>query len=122
MFVKKPIMCSTWTLQKFMFPSVLFLRNNPSVRLIDNGPLSSLYAFLLQAIDGVIYLALCPYVVSQAPQHSSSMKQDTCDDCFSCQSICSVIYLRSGMPREVHKQEFSKVDVGVQELCGRKSR
>ena len=33
---------------------------------------SSFYASLLQAIDGVMSLALCPQVVSQAPQHFSS--------------------------------------------------
>ena len=55
--------------------------------------------------------------MSQAPQHVSSVMQATCDDCFTCQSICSVISLHSGMPREVHKQEFSKVDDIVQELC-----
>ena len=64
--------------QKFLFPNVLFLTNNSSVRLIDNGPLSSLYASLLQAIDGVIYLAVCPHVMSQAPQHRSSVMQATC--------------------------------------------
>ena len=56
--------------------------------LIDDGPLSSFqgrssstssfHACLLQAIDGVMSLALCPQVVSQAPQHfGSSEKQAT---------------------------------------------
>ena len=42
-----------------------------------------LHASLLQAIDGVMFLALCPKVVSQAPQHfRSSEKQATCVGCF----------------------------------------
>ena len=53
-----------------------------SVRLIDDGPLSSFqgrsssastfHDSLLQAIDGVMSLALCPQAVSQAPQHFRS--------------------------------------------------
>ena len=53
------------------------LRNGSNVRLIDDGSLSpfqgrltsssSFHASLLQAIDGVMSLALCPQVVSQAP-------------------------------------------------------
>ena len=35
---------------------------------------SSFYASLLQAIDGVMSLALCPQVVSQAPQHLRSSR------------------------------------------------
>ena len=65
------------------------LWNGSSVRLVDDGPLSSFqgrsssassfYASLLQAIDGVVFPALCPQVVSQAPQHfGSSEKQATC--------------------------------------------
>ena len=56
---------------------VFFQRSN--VRLIDDGPLSSFegrsssgfsfHASLLQAIDGVMFLALCPQVVSQASQN-----------------------------------------------------
>ena len=77
--------------------------------LIDDGPLlsfhgrsssaSSFHASLFQAIrDGMMSLALCPQVVSQAFQHSrSSEKQATCGSCFACQSICSVISLHSGM-------------------------
>ena len=57
-------------------------------------------------------LALCPQVVSQAPQYlRSSEKQATCEGCFSRQSVCSVISLHSGMSRAVHRQEFSEVDV-----------
>ena len=67
---------------------------------------------LLQAIDGVMSLALCPHVVSQAPQHfKSSEMQATYDGCFARQSLCSVVSLHSGMSRAVHPQEFSKVDV-----------
>ena len=89
---------------------------------IDDGPLSSFqgrsssassfHASLLQAVDGVMSLALYPQVVSQAPQHfRSSKKQATCEGCFARQPICSVISLHPGMSRAVHPQEFSKVDV-----------
>ena len=57
---------------------------------------------LLQAINGVMSLALCPQVVSQVsqvPQHSrSSEKQAISEGCFVCQCICSVIFLS---PRHV---------------------
>ena len=59
------------------------LRNGSKVRLIDDGPLSSFqgrsssassfHASLLQAINGVMSLALCPQVVSQASQHFSDL-------------------------------------------------
>ena len=69
---------------------------------------SSFHASLLQAIDGVKYLVLCPQIVSQAPQHfRSSETQATCDGCFVRQSVCSVISLHSGMSRAVYPQEFS---------------
>ena len=72
----------------------------------------SFNASLLQAIDGVMSLGLCPLVVPQVSQHfRSSEKQATCERCFARQSICSVISLHSGMSRAVHPQEFSKVDV-----------
>ena len=52
-------------------------------------------------------MALSPQVVSQASQHfRSSEKQTTCEGCFACQSICSVISLHSSMSRAVHSQEF----------------
>ena len=96
-----------------------------NVRLIHDGLLSSFQgrsssalsfnAFLLQAINGVMSLALCPQVVSQASQHfRSSEKQATCLGCFARQSIWSVVFLHSGMSRAVHQQEFSKVDVDRQ--------
>jgi len=81
--------------------------NYSSVCLTDDGPLSSFqgrsssassfHASLLQAI-GVVSLALCPQVVSQASQHfRSSEKEATCEGCFAQQSISSVISLHSGM-------------------------
>ena len=49
---------------------------------------SAFYASLLQAIDGVMPLALCPQGVSQASQHfKASEKQATCKGCFSRQ-VC----------------------------------
>ena len=88
-----------------------------NVRLIDDGPLSSFqgrsssassfHASLLQAIDGMMSLALCPQVVSQASQHfRSSEKQATCEGCFARQSTCSVVSLHPGMSRVSHPQEF----------------
>ena len=96
------------------------LWNGFNVRLTDDGPLSSFQGrsssassfnvSLLQAIDGVMSLALCRQVVSQAPPHfRSSEKQATC---FARQSIGSVISLHSGISRAVYPQEFSKVPVG----------
>ena len=74
-----------------------------NVWLIDDGPLqsfqgrlssaSSFHTSLLQAVDGVMSLASCPQVVSQAPQYLSSEKQATCEGCLARQSICSVISL-----------------------------
>ena len=71
-------------------------------------PLST--ASLLQAIVGVMFLALCPQAVSRVPQHfRPSEKQDACEGCFPSrfprQCICSVISLHSGMSRAVHPQE-----------------
>ena len=90
-----------------------------SVRLIDNGPLSSFqgrssgmssfHASLFQAIDSVMSSALYPQVVSQAPQHfRSSERQANCEGCFARQSICSVISFHSGMSRAVHPQNFGR--------------
>ena len=89
---------------------------------LSDGPLSSFpgrssnassfHASLLQAIDGVMSLALCPQVVSQAPQHfTSSEKQATCEGCFASQSISSVVSLQAGMSGAVHPDVFSKADV-----------
>ena len=88
------------------------LWNSSNVHLTDDGHLSSFqerassassfHTFLLQATDGVMFLALCPQVVSQASQHfMSSVKQATCDGCFVSQSICLAIALHSGISRAV---------------------
>ena len=63
--------------------------------------------FLLQTIYGVISLALCPHILLQAPQHFRST-EITCEGCFACQSICSVIFLHFGMSRVVHTEEASR--------------
>ena len=69
---------------------------------------ASFNAYFLQAIDGVVSLALCPQVMSQAPQHfRSSEKQATCEGYFARQSICCHS-LHPGMSRAVHPQ-FSTV-------------
>ena len=84
------------------------LWNSSNVRLTDDGPLSSFqgrsssassfHASLLQASSGVMSLALCSQVVSQASQHfRSSEKQAISEGCFARQSICSVVSLYSGM-------------------------
>ena len=51
-------------------------------------------------------LALCPQLVSQAPQHllKNSEKQATCGGCFARQSVCSVISLHAGMSGAVHSK------------------
>ena len=101
--------------------SIPSLRSVPNVAF-DDGPLSSFqerscsassfHACLLQAIDGMMSLALCAQILSQDSQHfRSSEKQDTCEGCFARQSICSVISLHSDMSRAVYIQEISKVDV-----------
>ena len=52
-------------------------------------------------------LALCPQVVSQAPQHFRSLKTEAvCDGCFARQSICSVISLHAGTSKAVSPQEL----------------
>lgn len=57
------------------------------------------YAFFLEAIAGVMSLALCPLVVSKAPNYiRSSETQATCDSCFARQFICSVILLAPSLP------------------------
>ena len=54
--------------------------------------LASSHASLLQAIDGVMSLALCPQVVSQASQHfRSSEKQATCEGCFARHSLSAFV-------------------------------
>ena len=69
-----------------MFPQRC-LWNSSNVRLTDDGPLSSFQgrsssasSFHASLIDGVMFLALCSQVMSQAPQHfRSSETQATCD-------------------------------------------
>ena len=108
-----------------------YLSNRSTVCLSDDGPFSSFqggasstssfHASLLQAIDGVMPLALCPRVVSQALQHfRSSEQQATCDGRFARQSVCSVISFHSGMFSAVHLLAFrrwmSKVDTWLSGL------
>jgi len=67
---------------------------------------------LLQAVDGVMSLALCLQAVSQAPQHFiSSNTQCICEGCSANQSICSVSFFHCNTSKAVHRQEFSKMDV-----------
>ena len=62
-------------------------------------------------IDGVMYLALRPQVMSQAPHHfRSSETQATHAGFFAQQSICLVISLDSDTSRAAHPQESLKVD------------
>ena len=71
----------------FTQKSPYITRSNPSLRIFLTSPFerryfsaSSFHASLLQAIDGVMSLALCPQVVSQAPQYFRSFeKKDTCE-------------------------------------------
>ena len=57
--------------------------------------------------DGVMSLALCPQVVSQAPQHIRSSETYVIrDGCLAVQSVCSVITFDSCISREVHPQEI----------------
>ena len=114
---EKPIiMRSTPSLRSF--PNVA-LENGSNVRLTDDGPLSSFQgrsssassfnSSLLQVIDGMMSLALCPQVVSQASQHfRPSERQAICEGCFARQSNCSVVSLHSGMSGAVptHRMSF----------------
>ena len=79
------------------------LWNGSNVRLIDDGPLSSfqvkLSIFLFTPLASrlsMTSLALCPQVLSQAPQHfRSSEKQATCGGFFARQCIRSLLSLHS---------------------------
>ena len=76
------------TVPKFVWLTMVLSRPFNEDRL---SSASSFHGSLLQAIDGVMSLALCPQVVSQASQHfRSSKNQATCEGCFACQSICSL--------------------------------
>ena len=72
---------------------------------------SSFHISLPQEIESVISLAVCPHVVTQTQHLRSSQMQASCEGCFSCQAICLVISLHSGMSMALHPQEFSGVDV-----------
>ena len=83
--------------------STLPLGNLPTVLFMKQF---KCYASLVQAISGVMPLVLCPLVVSQAPQHfRPSETQAACGDHFARQSICTVIFLHSGMAKTVHPLE-----------------
>ena len=88
-----------------------------NVRLFADGPFlsfqgrlysaSSFHVSLLQTINGVMCLVLCPHIVSQSSKNlRSSEKQATCESC-----IVRIISLNSGMSRAVHPREFSEMDV-----------
>ena len=78
----------------------------------DRLALYSFHTSLLQMIDGVMLLALCSQVVSQASQYfKSSEKQANCEGCFARQSICSIISLYCSMSRAIGPQEFWKGNV-----------
>ena len=60
-----------------------------------------------QMTDGVMSLALCPQVVSQAPQHIRSSETYVIrDGCLAVQFVCSVITFDSCISRAVHPQEI----------------
>ena len=93
------------------FPCCLW--NSSNVRL--NGPPSSFpgrssrafHTSLLQAINGVMSLALCPWL---APQHLDIPRAASHTCGFLCpSSICLVFSLHSRTSRAVHPQEFSEV-------------
>ena len=81
------IMYSTESLRSF--PNVAFATVSIFVWLtmalsrpfnLRSSRASSFHASLLQAIGGGMVLALCPHVVSQAPQHLRSLEtQAACD-------------------------------------------
>ena len=77
--------------------SALPLIGFPSTDL-ETIPMFVCLMMALSSLEGRQSSALCPHVVSQAAQHfRSTERQATCDGCFSCYSICSVISLHSGM-------------------------
>ena len=80
---------------------------------------SSFCASLLQAIGGLMSLALCRQVVSQAPQHfNSSETQAICDACNLSPPlgiICSVTSLDPGVPKAINPQESLRVDAEAHE-------
>ena len=64
---------------------------------------SSFHASHLQAIDGVVSLALCPQVVTQAPQHLKPLVRVALPVSLSARSVIS---LHSGMSRAVHPHYY----------------
>jgi len=69
---------------------------------------SSFHASLLQAIDGVMVLASCQQVVSQAPQHfRSSEAQATWDD----GKVTGSFPFTPACPGQYTQRSFSRVDV-----------
>ena len=107
----KPI-CAPHRLGRF--PSVA-CENVPQIHLTDEGmnlssfqrrspSASSFYVSLLQVIDGVMPLALCPRVVPQCPQHfRSSETEATCDGCFFSGPL-------TAMPWTAHPQNSSEAE------------
>ena len=95
--------------------------------MIDDGPFSSsqgrslsglpfLRLSLLQATDGVTSLALCPQVVSQAPQHfRSSETQSACGGCFARPANLSALSvpLTPACPGRHTMQKAIQVLVGI---------
>ena len=85
------------------------LWNGSNVHLIDNGPhpsfqgrsssTSSFNVSLLQAISGMMSLALCPQVVSQASQHQSFWEAS-----HLWGLLCLPVYLHSSFPSLRHVQ------------------
>ena len=68
---------------------------------------SFFHASLLQAIYGVVSLALCPQIVFQAPQYFKfSETQATFEGCFACQSICGVVSLTPACPGQYTHRSF----------------
>ena len=83
----KMSLCSSVQFSLLQFRMV-FMRSEKS---ICSPPLQgrSSSACSWHASQAIGAVALCPQVVSQAPQHfKSSEKQATCGGCFACQCIC----------------------------------
>ena len=81
----KPIQCSSDS----RWPALVLSR-----KIVWWNTSLAFHASLLLAINGVMSLALCPQVVSQASQHSrSSEKQTTCEGCFARYSGMSMVLL-----------------------------
>ena len=84
-------------------------QDRSSVHLTKYDPFSSnassFCASLLQVVDGLVSLVLCPQIASQGPQHIRSYKlQITCDACFANQSVYLFISFDSLMTGTMHPQ------------------